>query len=170
MAQLWLDLKGPILANTVYDGGKLVAKDVTITLPGVTPVTADFKAMGTLTLPVLGQIESMEASITKVGLDLGLLKLVKFESKTLEFRWAQDVKKSDGSTAVEGCKAFLRSVPKTIPGPSVDPGSTVEGEIAFAVSRYQLFVAGVEYWLIDQLSPIMRIDGKDYYKDIRSLL
>ena len=46
---LWIDLKGPILADTVYIDGKLVAKDVTITLPAVTPVTADFKAMGTYT-------------------------------------------------------------------------------------------------------------------------
>ena len=44
MANLWLDLKGPILADTVYIGGTLVAKDVTISLPAVTPVTADFKA------------------------------------------------------------------------------------------------------------------------------
>ena len=33
MANLWLDLKGPILADTVYIGGTLVAKDVTIALP-----------------------------------------------------------------------------------------------------------------------------------------
>ena len=72
MANLWLDLKGPILADTVYIGGTLVAKDVTISLPAVTPVTADFKAMGTYTAPILGQIEAMEASITKIGIDLGL--------------------------------------------------------------------------------------------------
>ena len=65
MANLWLDLKGPILADTVYIGGTLVAKDVTIALPAVTPVTADFKAMGTYTAPILGQIEAMEASITR---------------------------------------------------------------------------------------------------------
>ena len=74
MANLWLDLKGPILADTVYIGGTLVAKDVTIALPAVTPVTADFKAMGTYTAPILGQIEAMEASITKIGIDLGLLE------------------------------------------------------------------------------------------------
>ena len=167
---MWLDLKGPILANTVYVAGKLVAKDVTISLPAVTPVTADFKAMGTYTAPILGQIEAMEASITKVGIDLGLRSLVKFESKTIEFRWAQDVKTNDGKTKTEGCKAFLRATPKTIPGLSIDPGNASEGEVTFAVSRYQLFVAGSEYWLIDQLNQIMRIDGVDYCKDIRSLL
>ena len=45
---MWLDLKGPILANTAYDAGKLVAKDVTISLPSVNLVTADFRAMGTM--------------------------------------------------------------------------------------------------------------------------
>jgi len=170
MANLWLDLKGPILADTVYVDGKLVAKDVTVTLPGVTPVTADFRAMGTMTMPILGQIEAMEAAITKIGVDLGLRTLVKLESKTIEFRWAQDVKTSDGSTKTEGCKAFIRAMPKTIPGLSVDPGSASENELTFAVSRYQLFVDGAEFWLIDQLNQIMRIDGVDYCKTIRSLL
>lgn len=170
MANLWLDLKGPILADTVYIGGTLVAKDVTIALPTVTPVTADFKAMGTYTAPILGQIEAMEASITKIGIDLGLRNMMKLESKTIEIRWAQDVKQADGSTKTEGCKAFLRCVSKGIPGLSVDPGNTSENEAAFAVSRYQLYVGGAEYWLIDQLNTILRVGGVDYAKDIRSLL
>ena len=145
MANLWLDLKGPILADTVYIGGTLVAKDVTIALPAVTPVTADFKAMGTYTAPILGQIEAMEASITKIGIDLGLRNMMKLESKTIEIRWAQDVKQADGSTKTEGCKAFLRCVSKGIPGLSVDPGNTSENEATFAVSRYQLYVGGAEY-------------------------
>ena len=163
MANLWLDLKGPILADTVYIGGTLVAKDVTIALPAVTPVTADFKAMGTYTAPILGQIEAMEASITKIGIDLGLRNMMKLESKTIEIRWAQDVKQADGSTKTEGCKAG-------IPGLSVDPGNTSENEATFAVSRYQLYVGGAEYWLIDQLNTILRVGGVDYAKDIRSLL
>ena len=170
MANLWLDLKGPILADTVYIGGTLVAKDVTIALPAVTPVTADFKAMGTYTAPILGQIEAMEASITKIGIDLGLRNMMKLESKTIEIRWAQDVKQADGSTKTEGCKAFLRCVSKGIPGLSVDPGNTSENEATFAGSRYQLYVGGAEYWLIDQLNTILRVGGVDYAKDIRSLL
>ena len=58
MANLWLDLKGPILADTVYIGGTLVAKDVTISLPAVTPVTADFKAMGTYTAPTRASLST----------------------------------------------------------------------------------------------------------------
>ena len=116
----------------MYINGVLVAKDVTITLPAVTHVTADYKAMGTYTAPMTGQIEGMEAAITKIGIDKGLRSMVQLESKTLEVRWAQDVK--------------------------------------LAVSRYQVFVAGEEFCLIDQLNTIMRIGGVDYVKDLRSVL
>ena len=61
MANLWLDLKGPILADTVYVDGVLAAKDVTIALPPVNLVTADFKAVGTYTAALPGQIEARSA-------------------------------------------------------------------------------------------------------------
>lgn len=38
------------------------------------------------------------------------------------------------------------------------------------MSRYQVFVAGEEFCLIDQLNTIMRIGGVDYVKDLRSVL
>ena len=52
----------------------------------------------------------------------------------------------------------------------MDPVNTSENEATFAVSRYQLYVGGAEYWLIDQLNTILRVGGVDYAKDIRSLL
>lgn len=167
---LWLDLKGPVEADTVYSDGTLVAKDAAVTLPSITPVTADFKAMGTMSLPMVGQIEDMELSITKVGIDLGLGKLVLHRSMTLELRWAQSVTKADGVSSIEGCKAFLRGVPKTIPGLGIDPGNMSENDITAAITRYQLFVGGTELWLIDRLAGIYRILGTDYYKDVASLL
>ena len=66
--------------------------------------------------------------------------MVQLESKTLEVRWAQDVKYADGSTKAEGCKAFMRCVPKLIPGLSVDPGNPSENEVTLAVSRYQMCI------------------------------
>lgn len=58
----------------------------------------------------------MEASITKI-IDLGLRNMMEGSNKTIEIRWAQDVKQADGSTKTEGCKAFLRCVSKECPGP-----------------------------------------------------
>lgn len=167
---MWLDIKGPVVADTVYDSGKLVARDVAFTLPAVTFKTSTFPGMGEVELPIPGQIEAMEAAITKIGLDLGLSKLVMLESKILELRFVQDVKKADGSTKVEGCKAFLRCSSKGIPEIGVELGENIEGELTYGVTRYQLIVGGEEYWLIDKLSRILRIHGKDYAKAINSLL
>lgn len=166
----FMDIKGAVLANTVYKDGDLVAREVTLTLPNVNFATAEHKAMGTLELPMLGQLEAMEAAVTKKGYDAGLAKLAQPEAMNLEFRFVQDVIGSDNVSKPEGCKAFMRAVPKTLPGGDLEPGSTTEQQITFAVSRYQLIVGGVEICLVDQLKGILRINGKDYAKSINSLL
>lgn len=167
---MFINIKGAVLANTVYKDGELVAKDVTVTLPNINYLTAEHKAMGTVELPVLGQIEAMEAAVTKKGYDSGLAKLARPEAMNLEFRFVQDVIDSDNVSKPEGCKAFLRAVPKTLPGGDLEPGSVGDTQVTFAVTRYQLIVGGEELCLIDQLKGIQRIYGTDYAKSINSLL
>ena len=43
----WVDIKGPVVADTVYSDNMLVAKDTSFTLPGIEFLTADVQAMGT---------------------------------------------------------------------------------------------------------------------------
>lgn len=167
---MFINIKGAVLANTVYKDGELVAKDVTVTLPNINYLTAEHKAMGTVELPVLGQIEAMEAAVTKKGYDSGLAKLARPEAMNLEFRFVQDVIDSDNVSKPEGCKAFLRAVPKTLPGGDLEPGNVGDTQVTFAVTRYQLIVGGEELCLIDQLKGIQRIYGTDYAKSINSLL
>lgn len=113
----WLDIKGPVVADTVYADNTLVARDTSFTLPGIEFLTADVQAMGNMTVPLIGLLENMELSITKIGIDNGLSRMNRLEKQNFEFRWVQNVVKSDGSTATEGCKAFVR----TMPGPSPKP-------------------------------------------------
>ena len=166
----FIDIKGAILADTVYVDGELVGREITVTLPDVSFATAEHKAMGTLELPMLGQLEAMESSVTKTGYDKGVAQLTAPEAKNLEFRFVHDSINSDNIATPEGCKAFMRAVPKILPGGDLEPGSKTEQQITFAVSRYQLIVGGVEICLIDQLKGILRINGKDYAKSINSLL
>lgn len=165
-----LDKKGTILGTTAYVEGVLVAEDVTISLPEVTPKTQTFNAMGEIEIP-LPLIEAMEASVTKVGLDKGFLKLIVPESRKFEFRWAQSVIKTDGTQKNEGCKAFITGIPKvTFPGGDIAPGENFEGAIPIAVTRFQLYVNGNEYILVDKLKGQYKINGKDYAKGIKNLL
>ena len=166
----WLDIKGPVVADTVYTGGTLVAKDTTFTLPGIEFITADVQAMGNMSVPLIGLLENMELSITKVGIDVGLSRMNRLEKQEFEFRWVQNVVSSDGSTKVEGCKAFVRTMPGSFPETGVEVGSAPEHENTYNVTRMQVYANGVEIMCVDRLSQVLRINGKDYMKEISNLL
>ena len=165
----FMNICGPVVGTTAYSEGKLVARDTAITLPEVTPLTADLQAMGTFSLPIWQLIENMETAITKIGVDMGLSALIKPDMKPLEFRWVQTVTDANGVTTNVGCKAFIKGIPNKIPGIGVAVGEASENECTIATTRYNLFVDGQEMFLIDRMAGIVRIAGKDY-ADINSLL
>ena len=166
----WLDIKGPVVADTVYADGVLVAKDTSFTLPGIEFMTADVQAMGNMSVPLIGLLENMELAITKIGIDNGLGRMNRLEKQNFEFRWVQNVVKSDGSTSTEGCKAFVRTMPGAFPEIGVEMGSAPEQENTYNVTRMQIYANGEEIMCVDRLSQILRINGKDYMKNIVSLL
>lgn len=167
-----IDIRGPVNANTTYVEGQLVARNTTITLPEVTHVTASVQAaLGEYEVPLFGLVETMESTIKKIGIDNGLSKMLTMEPKTYEHRWLQQITETGGGSKVEGCKAFIRGVPKiAIPSIEVNPGDSTELDIPLSVSRYQLFVGGEEICLIDKLAGICRIHGKDYAESVNNLL
>lgn len=166
----WLDIKGPVVADTVYADGTLVAKDTSFTLPGIEFMTADVQAMGNMSVPLIGLLENMELAITKIGIDNGLGRMNRLQKQNFEFRWVQNVVKSDGSTGVEGCKAFVRTLPGSFPEIGVEVGSASENENTYNVTRMQIYANGVEIVCVDRLSQILRINGKDYMGTITNLL
>ena len=165
----WLDIKGPVVADTVYADSTLVAKDVAFTLPGIEFLTADVQAMGNMTVPLIGLLENMELSITKIGVDNGLRRMNRLKKQSFEFRWVQNVVKSDGSTATEGCKAFVRTMPGSFPELGVEVGSATEAENTYNVTRLQIYANGVEICCVDRLAQILRINGEDYMSQIEEI-
>lgn len=166
---MFVNICGPVVADTAYSEGVLVARDVALSLPAVTPATADLAAMGTWTIPIWQLIDHMEATITKVGLDKGMRSMLTPEMKAFEFRWAQTVTDANGNTKSVGCKAFLRGIPTTLPEVGLEVGSATEHPVPISLTRYNLIVDGEEMWLIDRLAGIVRINGKNY-ADLSSML
>ena len=166
----WQDIKGGVVADTVYDNKQLVGKDIAFTLPGLAFLTADVQAMGNMTVPLIGLLENLELAITKIGLDKGIGRMNRLEKHEFEFRWVQNVVKSDGSMTVEGCKAFIRTLPGSFPETGVEIGSASEAENTYNVTRMQIYAGGEEIVCVDRLSQILRVDGVDYMKQISNLL
>jgi len=171
MTDKWIDVKGPIMADTVYDSGVLVARDVSFTIPGLSFVTADIPAMGNMSVPLIGMLENMELTLTKVGVDLGLSRLSILEKHDLEFRWVQVVIGADGAQKNEGCKAFVRTLPPaTLSSLVIEVGSATEAEVTYNVSRQQIYVGGTELLCVDRLAHVLRRNGKEYMNEINNLL
>lgn len=170
MAGKQMDIKGPILADTLYCDGWLAGRDVEFTLPDITFKTAEIQAMGTMVTPLIGLVENMELTITRVGVDSGYGDLNELDKHSLEFRWAQVSIGKDGTTKTEGCKAYIRTMPSAIPGFSVKPGDAISTSHKYNVTRMQIYVGGKEKILIDRLSNILRVNGTDYSKSIENLL
>lgn len=163
--------RGAIEATTTYDNNVLVACDTTFTLPEIVFATADVAAMGTATLPLMGLIEDMETSITKVGVDKNMARLSAPGTHNIEHRWVQDVIQSDGSVKPEGCKVFMRAMPKKLlPGANFEVGSVSENDLTFAVTRIKLVAGGEEILLVDRFAHILKVNGKDYYNSFNKYL
>ena len=167
---MFVPICGPFVADTVYDDGKLVARDVALNLPEVAAVTYEIQAMGPMTMPDWSRLEHMETTITKVGVDKGLASMSKPGGKNLEFRGVQPVTDANGNVRNVGVKAFIKGYSNKIPSVGVAVGDPSESELSYATSRYQLFVDGEEMWCIDRLAGICRIAGTDYAGNINSML
>jgi len=165
-----INMNAAVVADTVYSDDVLVAKDTTFTLPELTFATADIQAMGTMSVPIVGLLENMQVTIKQIGVDRGLGKLNKLEKQNLEFRWVETVVESDGSLKQSGRKAFVRTMPGTIPAAGVEVGNVSELESTLNVTRYQLYADGKEIICADRLNGVLKINGKDYYKKITNLL
>ena len=160
---------GPVIGSTVYIDNELKARDVSVTLPEITPTTADVQALGTMTVPVWQLLENMEMTFTKIGVDLGFRSCLKAGMTALEVRFAQPIIGAQGDKKPAICKAFCRGMLGSIPGIGLEVGSTIESEITFHLTRYQLFIEGQEAILVDRLAGIVRIGGETLTNDLSGL-
>ena len=80
----------------------------------------------------------------------------------------KQTQKRFGEDHLKAVFLYLRA--KAATGIGVAVGSASEGEVTIMTTRYALFVDGEEMFLIDRLSSIVRIGGKDYAANIGSML
>ena len=165
-----MDRHSAVTADVLLINKAKAAEDVSFELPSIALQTAELQAMGKMSLPLVGLLEDMTLAITKIGIDRGFAEMAKLEKMEMEFRWIQDKINESGSVTHQGCKAFLNVIPQEIPGASIEIGSASELALTYTVTRYQLFVNGVEIMLIDRLNQILRINGKVYMSEIKKLL
>lgn len=170
MGNTWVDMNGPILADTVYVNNALAARDVKFSFSGADFKTVTMSAMGDMTVPLPGLFDNMDLTITKIGVDMGLGSMNGLEKQNIELRFAQTKIEADGTAKQAGCKAFFRTLPSGIPGFDVEVGNAAEVPLKYNVTRAQLYADGKEVFCVDRLAGVLRYNGKDYMTSVNNLL
>ena len=112
-------------------------------------------------MPVWQLLDNMEMTITKIGVDMGLRRMITPQPTSMEVRWVRTVTDANGTAKNVGCKAFVRGVPTSIPGISLTPGEAGENECSITVWNYRLVVDGVDYINVGRFSNKLVIAGVD---------
>ena len=167
---MFVPICGPVVADSIYVDGKLVARDVAVTLPEVAATTYEIQAMGVMTMPDWSRLADMETTVSKNGIDKNLALMSTPGAKRLEIRGVQPVTDAGGNIRNVGFKAEIVGYSNKIPSLGVSVGDPTESELTYATTRYRLFVDNEEMWCLDRLAYICRIDGIDYADKINSLL
>lgn len=170
MAGLFVPISGAVTGTTAYVNNVLVARDAAITLPDVTPMTVTLPLMGEMEFPLWPLIGNMQATVTKVGIDVLSATMIAPDLTPVEFRWAQQVMQVDGTSRTVGCKAFMNGMTATLPGGSSEVGSPAENDFTFNLMRYRLVIDGQEVVLIDRIAGKVVINGRDYTSAQNALL
>lgn len=165
----FVDIHGPIVANTLYVDDVLVGRDIAASLPEVEFTTATIQARGEWEIPLQTLFGAIELAVTRIGVAVNAAKLWEPGMRRLELRNVQSKTGVDGNTVNQSVKVFATGLCKTIPGGDVTVGEAIEQEHTFSLKRYQIFVDGVELLCIDRTGPC-RINGKDITSGVDNLL
>ena len=163
-------------AATIYQSGKLIGNDYKVSLPDIVPVKADIGGlMGTMNIPLLNTLESMEMTITKVGIDKYAPLMCAPGKKEFIIKWVQDQVDSSGDVKPIGCKVNVRCLPKSyMPTADVEVGSASEFDCTYEVFIYKLYVDGTCVFEVNRLTNTLKAwNGKklvDYSTKFSKLL
>ena len=153
-----------------YEPFPVIADTAEVGLPAIAHPTSEVQSMGSMEVVDQTRVNAMTCTITCEP-SIIQSKLHGYGEKDYCIKWAQEVKKGDGT----GFKlapfiAYIRGCPADDSGNSVQPGNATTGTLTINVSKYRLLCDGEEIRYIDQLKGILRINGVDYRSELEAML
>lgn len=147
----------------------IIVDQTAITLPQITHPTYSQQMMGDTDLPDQSRVNPMT---TGVEADLSIIhsKMLGYGVKEYLFKWAQQIKKEDGSLAVVGFSAYVAGIPSEDVGATVRVGEDGRGTMNIATLKYRLVCEDKELRFVDRRSGTLKINGEDFRREIEALL
>lgn len=153
---------------------KHIADTRTYTRPPISLMTDTFAGagiMGEIDLPTWGQIQSMEGSLAFKTSDKDSIDLFSPKVHEIEARWVTDA--LDTSNIVMGTKAhkeIIKYYPKSADLGTIETNTSNEYSLTYEILYYKYIVDGYTVMEIDKLNSVFKVNGVDYYAQIRDSL
>jgi len=166
-------ISGNVIAHKLLADGVEIDDNVSCQLPSIEVQTGEVKGagiLGTIDMPVTGQVGSMTFTINMRSVNKNAANLAKPGIQNIELRFVRDVVNANGQVIPEGTKIFITGLNKKYDPGKVEPPTTMDGSIDFEVIRYRQVINGEETLLIDKRNYIYKINGVDYMQKVRQAL
>ncbi|WP_256815405.1 MULTISPECIES: phage major tail tube protein [Pseudomonas] len=157
-------------ANVYLDGQQFFAKAEEIDLGSVKAVTSDFQGLGMVGLIELPDgLDKLEGKISWNSLyaDAGAKLATPFKSVQLQCRSNVQVFNNGGLVNEIPLVTFLTIMPKEYGLGSFKPREATKFETPFSAIYVRQLLNGREILLLDYLSNIFKVDGKDQLAQYR---
>lgn len=155
-----------------YENGKTMLGVADVTLPEISFMTETIKGAGIageIDMPTIGQVPSMTVAVNFTGLMVDNLKFLAAKTYQLDFRGsmqtADDATSEIGTSSV---RLVMKGVPKKTTLGVFDTGAKNGNNTEFEVTYLKLFVDGKEFFEVDKLNFIYKVDGVDYLAKVRT--
>lgn len=162
-----------VVDHRLIDNGN-VAEDVTsVTLPTIEHPTTSVAASGMamdVDIPNMAHLNAMEISVSHNN-GVNCQYLGNPGKHNLEFRLArQRYNVAEGDNEYESAKFRCIAVHKSTEDGTVENGNPLGTTEKYSILRYEKEINGEIVTLIDAMSGIIRINGRDYRSPVESLL
>lgn len=166
---------GPTVGITLREEGELYNDVYSVEHGDFAMGTADYSgagSLGTMNLPVTGQLDSMELTVNYRGLGDQIADLQRPGTHNFVINIVEDVLDAETGDveANRHIKWSIKCVTKTRGGATGEMPNTIDGNFTYEVTRFEEYVDGAETIVIDKVNYIYRIKGTDYMDDIASML
>lgn len=147
----------------------IIVDETEISLPQITHPTYSQPMMGDTDMPDQTRVNSM---VTGIGAELSILhsKIMGYGVQEYLFKWAQEIKKEDGSFGIVGFSAYIAGIPSEDVSSTVRVGENTIGTVNVATLKYRLVADGQEIRFVDKRTGVLKINGVDYRAEVNKLL
>lgn len=140
-----------------------------VSLPQITHPTYSMQMMGDTDMVDQSRVNPM---VTGIECEPSVIQseLHGYGVQEYLFKWAQQMKKEDGTFTVVGFSAYVAGIPSEDVSSTARVGENTTGTMNVATLKYRLVADGQELRFVDKRTGVLRINGVDYRSEINKLL